>query len=576
MNKCKDSLRTKFEYKYLFYTLSFLSLNLGICNEYIKRKRIEHKDEKVKIYFDLTEKNLEIIDRKKYFKRVQKICEGFNFPISSISEAANNYFPLDYHLQYLSDAFEKKKNDLKSMVESVSKGKHRLVDKEMEVMIIDRMVDEVINYLLICNDKMKDNKSSWTFLRSIEWEHLKEYIIKRKRINVKSSSDFLNTFIDEMYAYIYLYLLINYKRNNFFDFMKVKRSYRHCSENVGKDIGLEVGNYLHINSQGIVNNSSFYIDNNEGNESRNHDDISIYGREAENPQVVDKAEYVLNMKTLREIHNCLSTYGVVVLKNFLPKESVDMIKRELFLEKEDMNISSFLMNKDQNVYCLRPTRGRQYCILRNSRISDTFVNIQQYWMNIIYSYLPVGLYENIFHLFDKDVLLKLNKINSLHIKTEQTDKIFLSELQLLNNEPLSETQSYHVDNGLSGISVILPLSTINMESGNFEFFIGTHLFSSFKKKKIKEKILTFKKFMNIYYKTGSSFIPTVSERDLIIYDSRILHRGLSNNLWVKNSSLIYRYDYKKYPAPGQDFIDIFSYIVIGKCISTFNLLGKYL
>ncbi|KNG78069.1 hypothetical protein PFMG_04292 [Plasmodium falciparum IGH-CR14] len=143
--------------------------------------------------------------------------------------------------------------------------------------------------------------------------------------------------------------------------------------------------------------------------------------------------------------------------------------------------------------------------------------------------------------------------------------------------PLSDKQTYHVDNGYNGISIIVPLNKINKESGNFEFFTGTHLFSSLQNKSLKHKIKTFKQFLKVYYITkGSSFIPDVKEQDLIIYDSRILHRGLSNNLWMKNSSLIYRYDYKKYPPPGQNFIDIFSYNIIGKCISFFNFLEKYI
>ncbi|CRH00630.1 conserved Plasmodium protein, unknown function [Plasmodium relictum] len=543
MNRYKDLLTTKFEYKYLIYTLSFVSINIGICNEYIKRKKLNYKNEEQKIYFNLTEKNFEIIDKKKYSSTIEKICKNFNFPVEKISEASNIYFPLDYHLQYLNDIFEKKKNILKNIIE-----------KESKNTVIDKLIEEIINYFEL-HIKKNENSSS-IFLKNIDFSHLKEFIIERKKINLKSS-DLLVRFIDELYAYIYLYLLVNYKRNNFFDFIKIKRSYRHCSENSGKDIGLELNNYLGINN--------------------NDNDLLVEKEKEENKKdnFLNSTKYVLNISTINEINKSLREYGVVVLKNFIPKENIDKIKKDLFLEKNNMNISSFLMNKDQNVYCIRPTRGRQYCIIRNSKISDLFENIQQYWMNIIYSYLPIGSYENTFNFFDKNVIFKLDEFNNLNLKNEHNDKIYLSELQLINNEPLSEVQTYHVDNGMNGLSVILPLNKINEESGNFEFFIGTHLFSS-KKKKLKQKIYNFKKFIEIYYKTGSSFIPEVQEQDLIIYDSKILHRGLSNNLWTKNSSLIYRYDYKKYPPPGQDFIDIFSYNFIGKCISFFNFLNKYI
>ncbi|SCN60804.1 conserved Plasmodium protein, unknown function [Plasmodium chabaudi adami] len=575
MNKSTHSLVTRFEYKYLFYTLSFVSINLGICNEYIKRKKLAFQEEAPpQIYFYLTKDNFEYVDRGKYNDRIKKVCNNFNVPISYIYKGANNYFPLDYHLQYLNTIFETSKRKLKNVLENETE-----FDK-----IVDKLVDEIVIHFNEYKTKAIEKESNskglkkhsqldeWEekedFLKNINFDHLKEFILKRKKnIERKKNEDILNSFIDELYVYSYLYLLINYKRNNFFDFIKVRRSYRHCSENTSKDIGLEIDNYLGIGHE----------------ENRKNNDSNVFD---ENSNYINEASYVLSIDTINEIKKSLSKYGVVVLKDFLPKESVNKIKSELFLDrKSNENVSPFLMDKDANVFCIRPTRGRQYCILRNSKISDMFVNIQQYWLNIVYSYLPVGIYENIFNMLDKDVLLNNTELNKLDIKSKYNDKLFISELQLLNNEPLSEIQSYHVDNGINGLSIIMPLNKINEESGNFEFFLGTHFFSSLKdnldmatysNSRIKKGFYNFKRFMNIYYQTGSSFIPKVQETDLIIYDSRIIHRGMSNNLWLKNSSLIYRYDYKKYPPPGQDFIDIISYTVIGKCISFFNILGRYI
>ncbi|CXI59669.1 conserved Plasmodium protein, unknown function [Plasmodium berghei] len=584
MNKSTNSLVTRFEYKYLFYALSFVSINLGICNEYIKKKKLAFQEKAPpQIYFYLSNYNFEYIDRGKYNDKIEKICNNFNVPISYIYKGANNYFPIDYHLQYLNNIFEKSKKKLKNVLE-----KENEFDK-----IVDKLVDEIVNHFnehgyettslrnssnspkLRRNSQFNEWEKKDDFLKNLNFEHLKEFMLKRKKIiETKKKDDIFNSFIDELYAYCYLYLLINYKRNNFFDFIKIKRSYRHCSENTSKDIGIEINNYLGIGNE-----------NNRKNEQNNSSRFLN-----ENSNYINQVSYVLNIDTINEIKKSLEKYGVVVLKNFLPKESVNKIKKELFLDsKNNVNVSPLLMDKDANVFCIRPTRGRQYCIIRNSKISDMFVNIQQYWLNIVYSYLPVGMYENIFSMFDKNIILNNTELNKLNIKSEYNDKLFISELQLLNNEPLSEIQSYHVDNGINGLSIIMPLNKINEESGNFEFFLGSHLFSylkenvnlttynnGYRNSRIKKAIYNFKRFMNIYYQTGSAFIPKVQETDLIIYDSRIIHRGMSNNLWLKNSSLIYRYDYKKYPPPGQDFIDIISYSFIGKCISFFNTLGRYI
>lgn len=555
MIKRGDPLRSKFEYKYLLYALSFVSLNVGVCNEYIKRKKEKHKNEEQKIYFHLTEKNFEFIDKRKYASRLENICANFNLPLVAISGAANNYYPVDYHLQYLNNLFEGKKDDLRKLIED---GNKRKVEANKRV---DAIVEDVMNFMegqcAFTGQEGEEEHTSQavqSFLRNLNWTHLKEFIFQRNRVKVKSVGEFLDTLIDELYAYAYIYLLVNYKRNNFFDFVRRKRSYRHCSENVGKDLGLELSSYLGLGQ-----------DDAEAA-------VSVTDAAVQGEPVVEPAKYVLNIDTVKEIQASLATYGVAVLKNFLRKEDLEKIKKELFLDKKEMNVSPLLMDRDNNIFCIRPTRGRQYCILRNSKVSDLFTNLQQYWMNVIYAYLPIGGYQNVYDLMGKNEILKMNDFKTVNISSEGNNKIFLSELQLVNNESLSEIQSHHVDNGLSGVTVILPLNRINEESGNFEFFLGTHLFTSIKR---KEKIKNFKKFLQIYYQTGSSFIPDVNPQDVIIYDSKILHRGLSNNLWVKNSSLIYRYDYRKYPPPGQDFLDICSYNLIGKCISVFNFLGKY-
>ncbi|ANQ08813.1 Uncharacterized protein PCOAH_00031360 [Plasmodium coatneyi] len=559
MVKRGEPLRSKFEYKYLLYALSFVSLNVGICNEYIKRKKEKYKHKEQKIYFHLTEKNFEFIDKKKYGNRIEKVCANFNLPLVAISGAANNYYPVDYHLQYLSNLFEGKKDELRKVIEN---GNKRNVEPNKR---LDAILEDVIKFMEVqCavadheGEEVHSSPAVQSFLGNLNWTHLKEFILERNRVKVKSVNEFVDTLIDELYVYAYIYLLVNYKRNNFFDFVRKKRSYRHCSENVGKDLGLELSSYLGLDQDGA--------------------ETAVSGTDAgvQGEPIVEPAKYVLNIDTVNEIQESLATYGVVVLKNFLRKVDMEKIKKDLFLDKKEMNVSPLLMDKDNNIFCIRPTRGRQYCILRNSKVSDLFTNLQQYWMNIIYAYLPIGEYQNMYDLMEKNSLLKMDNFKSVNVSTERNDKIFLSELQLVNNEPLSEIQSHHVDNGLSGISVILPLNRINEESGNFEFFLGTHLFTSIKMKKWKEKIHNFKRFLQIYYQTGSSFVPDVNPQDVIIYDSKILHRGLSNNLWVKNSSLIYRYDYKKYPPPGQDFIDICSYNFIGKCISVFNFFGKYL
>lgn len=554
MKNYRKQLTTKFEYKYLFYSISFISLNIGLCNAYLKKKREKYKDEQPKLYFFLDEKNYEILDKPVYSKRIQKICDEFQISLDSLSHAAKNYFPLDYHLQVIDNILKKNKEKLSWIVKNdTSSNILETLIKEVELCFEDSIKGNV-----------KTDKSPVYFLRELDFSHLKEFIEKRKQINA-NKRDYLEQFLNEVYIYVYLYMVTNYKRNNFFDFIKIKRAYRHCSENCGKDIGLEVNSYL-----GFSNNK-------EKNRTTATDQAEKSLNTEQNMNYVKEVTKVLSIETVDEVMNSLRKYGVVVLKKVIPKEDIDKIKKELFLQEKDKNVYAYLLNKDQNIFSIRPSRGRQYCILRNSKLSDVFVNIQQNWINMIYSYLPVGIFDNLFTYINKEMIVnKSIQLTNFHLNTEHYEKLYLSELQLINNEALSDVQSYHVDNGASGISVLLPLDKMNRESGNFEFFLGSHNLNSINKEKLKKKVVNFKRFFDIYCKTGSSFVPEIEEQDIVIYDSKILHRGLSNNLWYKNSSLIYRYDYLKYPPPNQDFIDIFTYNILGKCITFFNYLSKYI
>jgi len=125
---------------------------------------------------------------------------------------------------------------------------------------------------------------------------------------------------------------------------------------------------------------------------------------------------------------------------------------------------------------------------------------------------------------------------------------FLSQLQLLDSEPGSEDQMWHVDNAARGISIILALDTIEATLGPTELLVGSQDLHTRDGKFEWASALAYTCFSH-ERAILRAFMPSNAA---LIFDSRCIHRGGGNTHGSKHRPvLVLRYDLYKRQPPGQ-------------------------
>ena len=151
------------------------------------------------------------------------------------------------------------------------------------------------------------------------------------------------------------------------------------------------------------------------------------------------------------------------------------------------------------------------------------------------------------------------------------DRFRLTQLQLLDSEPNSANQFWHIDNTTGGLTFVIALENITPQKGPTELILGTqHVHDS--------RDGSFCLMNSINMLRGALFLSSsvndvddvddvdvdataaaaavtlktacVEERDAFIFDSRLWHRGGANTSDVSRPVMIVRYDHSNYSPPG--------------------------
>lgn len=122
-------------------------------------------------------------------------------------------------------------------------------------------------------------------------------------------------------------------------------------------------------------------------------------------------------------------------------------------------------------------------------------------------------------------------------------RLFLSECQLLITDCLGETQLWHRDNDQPGVTVVLPLTEVDEQIGPTQLLPRTHRLCTY----------TSGLLSALWRLERSSGVAAARLRpgDALIYDARILHRGLGNASFSRcRVVMVMRLDYTDTPPPG--------------------------
>ncbi|CAK0892576.1 unnamed protein product, partial [Prorocentrum cordatum] len=117
-------------------------------------------------------------------------------------------------------------------------------------------------------------------------------------------------------------------------------------------------------------------------------------------------------------------------------------------------------------------------------------------------------------------------------------RLYLSECQLLVSDPGAAPQMWHRDNQRPGLTVILPLTTVDAEVGPTQLLPGTHAGAWAAASALLES-------------GGAACAAPLEAGQALVYDARVLHRGLGSSSYGHcRVVVVMRLDYVDTPPPG--------------------------
>lgn len=126
-----------------------------------------------------------------------------------------------------------------------------------------------------------------------------------------------------------------------------------------------------------------------------------------------------------------------------------------------------------------------------------------------------------------------------------------TQFQFLRSEPGSggKNQMFHQDNSKRGLTFLIPLVDVPLIRGPTQLLLSTHRLTGSALQSASVLNSAASSISNVA-STVSIHAPTLEAGDVLVYDSRTLHRGLKNRDVEGRPTLILRYDEVGSEPPG--------------------------
>jgi hypothetical protein len=145
-----------------------------------------------------------------------------------------------------------------------------------------------------------------------------------------------------------------------------------------------------------------------------------------------------------------------------------------------------------------------------------------------------------------------------HCKTyfgQRIENVAISTIQLVESAEGSEEQVWHADNSKKGLTFVVAMTEVTSSNGPTQFIKGSHEVGT---------------GVGAQLKRLKCFSPTLSLGQMMVFDSRMVHRGLSNTTSKRRDILVVRYDDKSTPPPGMGFPGAMLRHLLGKLVAAIS------
>lgn len=179
----------------------------------------------------------------------------------------------------------------------------------------------------------------------------------------------------------------------------------------------------------------------------------------------------------------------------------------------------------------------------------------------------------------------MTHFSSIHlIQSNPSGKehIYLSTVQLVESSPGSAAQVWHADSAHQSLTVVVALSSQTVQCGPTQLIADSHRlfspFQSFRSLPVLD-LLTYK--WGAIRNSTKPALPPLSLQSpclkagaMLIFESRLLHRGLPNNSTAMRPILVLRFDRERWPPPGMTTFGAMVRHVVGLTLQAAALLSS--
>jgi len=178
----------------------------------------------------------------------------------------------------------------------------------------------------------------------------------------------------------------------------------------------------------------------------------------------------------------------------------------------------------------------------------------------------------------KDMVSKYLNNKNVDEHNDGTNRIVLSQLQLLVSAPESVDQFFHQDNARKGLTILIPLEDVAMDMGPTQLLPGTHLLSEAyagERRWDRSMLDATRQAVGRSLQAGP-LRASLKAGTAVVYDGRVLHRGLANRSQIPRPVLVYRYDLFEYPPPQAGILRTTAMRFFGYTLNTLCQLNHLL
>eukprot|EP00439_Symbiodinium_sp_Y106_P004437 s7858_g1.t1 len=260
--------------------------------------------------------------------------------------------------------------------------------------------------------------------------------------------------------------------------------------------------------------------------------------------------------------------GVILLTGAVPLEALDHLRQQLKIgpaprpvrEVPTREILALLSSTTQPQ---EPSTGRRHFLLRGTSLAEESL------VPLLAPLMPLALRFFAEMRPDASPGCLLNASPGFDPEVSPP-RLFLSECQLLISDPGAVHQMWHRDNLKPGLTILLPVSEVTGELGPTELLPGTHHL-------LRGAGGLGSCFQSLATAGGAVAPAPLSPGDALLFDARLLHRGLGNRSYSNcRVVVVMRLDMLDTAPPGATVFLTTLFRITGKLLGMLSYAYRFL